>query len=134
MILVDSSAWIELLRNTGHPSHRTLRHHIDVGAPLATTDPVVMELLAGARTDRDHDRLRERLLALPLLRVRGMTDFEAAADLYRRCRSRGGTVRKLIDCLIGAVAIREQATVLHNDRDFDVLARHTRLRIEPLVE
>jgi hypothetical protein len=39
-------------------------------------------------------------------------------------------VRKLIDCLIAAVAIRERATVLHNDGDFEVLARHTALRTE----
>lgn len=133
MILVDSSAWIELLRGTGHESHRTLRHHLETGSPLATTELVVMELLAGTRTDRDHHRLKDRLLALPLLRLRGMPDFESAVELYRRCRSRGETVRKLIDCLIGAVAIRERATLLHNDRDFDVLARHTRLRVEPLV-
>lgn len=91
-----------------------------------------MGLLAGARSDRDRDRLRQRLLALPLLRLRGMPDFESAAGLYRRCRGRGETVRKLIDCLIAAVAIRERASVLHNDRDFDVLTRHTRLRVEPL--
>lgn len=57
-------------------------------------------------------------------------DYEEAADLYRGCRSRGATVNKLIDCLIAAIAIREGATVLHNDRDFEVLAKHTRLRLE----
>jgi predicted nucleic acid-binding protein len=131
MILVDSSAWIELLRGTDHAVHRTLKHHLDAGSPLATTEVVVMELLAGARNDRDRDRLRRRLLALPLLRLRGMPDFESAADLYRRCRRRGETVRKLVDCLIAAVAIRERVTVLHNDCDFEVLTRHTRLRAEP---
>ncbi len=69
-------------------------------------------------------------MALPRLAVRGLVDFESAADLYRTCRGRGATVRRLIDCLIAAVAIREKATVLHNDRDFEVLARHTRLRTE----
>jgi predicted nucleic acid-binding protein len=133
MILVDSSAWIELLRGTGHAAHRTLKHHLAAGSPLATTEVVVMELLAGTRSDRDRDRLRQRLLALPLLRLRGMPDFERAAELYRRCRDRGETVRKLIDCLIAAVAIRERATLLHADRDFDVLIRHTRLRGEPFV-
>ncbi len=133
MILVDSSAWIELLRGTDNAAHRMLKHHLAAGSPLATTEVVVMELLAGARNDRDRDRLRLRLLSLPLLRLRGMPDFESAADLYRRCRRRGETVRKLIDCLIAAVAIRERATLLHNDRDFEVLARHTRLRTEPSV-
>ena len=132
MIVVDTSAWVELLRATQHPVHRTLRHLLDAGASIATTEVVVMELLAGASTNRDRDRLRRRLLALPQLRLRGMPDFETAADLYRRCREAGETVRKLIDCLIAAVAIRAGATVLHNDRDFEVLSRHTRLRLEPL--
>lgn len=130
MILVDTSAWIELLRATGHPAHVTLRHHLERRSPVATTEPVIMELLAGTGTDGELKKLRARLLALPRLPVRGLADFESAAALYRRCRRRGATVRRLIDCLVAAVAIRESATVLHNDRDFDVLARHTRLRTE----
>lgn len=130
MILVDTSAWIELIRTTGHPAHVTLRHHLQRHAPIATSEPVIMELLAGVATAAERSKLRARLMALPRLTVRGLADFEAAADLYRACRSRGATVRKLVDCLIAAVAIRERATLLHNDRDFDVLARHTRLRIE----
>lgn len=133
MILVDTSAWIEFLRGSGHPAHATLRHHILAGSPIATTEVVVMELLAGASSNRERDRLRGRLLALRQLRLRGMPDFETAADLYRACRHKGETVRKLIDCLIAAVAIREKASVLHNDRDFEVLGRHTRLETEPFV-
>ncbi|MDQ4070481.1 MAG: VapC toxin family PIN domain ribonuclease, partial [Actinomycetota bacterium] len=49
---------------------------------------------------------------------------------YRTCRRNGETVRRLIDCLVAAVAIRVQASVLHADADFDVLARHTSLRVE----
>lgn len=130
MILVDTSAWIELLRGSGHPAHVTLRHHLERRSPIATTEPIIMELLAGIRDTHERSTLRARLLGLPRLAVRGLADFESAADLYRACRGRGATVRKLIDCLIAAVAIREHATVLHNDRDFDVLARHTRLRTE----
>lgn len=89
-----------------------------------------MELLAGVRDQREHARVRARLLALPRLTVRGLADFEAAAELYRTCRAKGATVRRLIDCLIAAVAIRENATVLHNDHDFEILAGHTRLRAE----
>lgn len=89
-----------------------------------------MELLAGTRSAHERSKLRARLIGLPRLALQGPSDFESAAALYRACHSRGATVRKLIDCLIAAVAIRENATVLHNDRDFDVLGRHTRLRIE----
>jgi hypothetical protein len=130
VILVDTSAWIELLRASGHPAHVTLRHHLERRSSIATTEPVIMELLAGTRSTGVHSKLRARLTGLPRLTLRGLADFEAAAELYRTCRGRGATVRKLMDCLIAAVAIREDATVLHNDRDFDVLAKHTRLRVE----
>ncbi len=89
-----------------------------------------MELLAGARNGSAMSRLRSRLVALPRLTVQGLADFESAAELYRTCRRRGGTVRKLIDCLIAAVAVRERATILHNDRDFEALAKYTSLRTE----
>ena len=58
-------------------------------------------------------------------------DYEEAVALYRTCRRQGETVRRLIDCLIAALAIRAGVPVLHADSDFDVLARHTPLRVEP---
>ena len=56
-------------------------------------------------------------------------DFDLAAQLYRRCRRQGETVRRLVDCLIAAVAIRHRTPVLHSDNDYNVLARHTALAI-----
>ncbi len=52
--------------------------------------------------------------------------------LYRACRQNGATVRKLIDCLIAAVAIRANVPILHADADFDTLAHHTSLRVDDL--
>lgn len=57
-------------------------------------------------------------------------DYERGAELYRRCRQRCETPRKLVDCLIAAVAVRADCALLHNDSDFDVLARRTELRID----
>lgn len=59
-------------------------------------------------------------------------DYDAAAALYRTCRTQGATVRRMIDCLIAAVAIAADAEVLHADSDFDELAAHTPLRIHRL--
>src|SRR6185436_19748007 len=88
VILVDTCAWIELLRASGHPAHLTLRHHLERGSAIATSEPIIMELLAGTRTPAEHTRLRARLLALPRVNVHGLVDFESAADLYRACRAR----------------------------------------------
>ena len=57
-------------------------------------------------------------------------DYEAAATLYRTCRQRGYTVRKLFDCLIAAVAIRADVPIIHRDTDFDILAQHTALQVD----
>lgn len=56
-------------------------------------------------------------------------DFDVAAELYRRCRSAGETIRNFIDCLVAAVAIRADVPLLHNDVDFTALARHTELQV-----
>lgn len=89
-----------------------------------------MEVLAGARDGDHRDRLRRLLARCEHVPIAGLDDFEAAADLYRACRAAGETVRALTDCLIAVVALRESLAVLHADRDYDVLARHSALRTE----
>lgn len=111
-----------------------MRNLLEGDAPVHTTDVVVMEVLAGARDDDHHQRLRRLLARCDYLPVEGLASYEAAAGLYRACREAGETVRALTDCLIGEVAVRVGVSVLHNDRDFDVLARHASVsaqRAEP---
>ena len=124
MTLVDTSAWVEFLRSTGSDTHRAVRRLLEDDEPVHTTDVVVMEVLAGARDDDHHQQLRRLLARCEHLPVEGLASYEVAAALYRVCRQAGETVRALTDCLIGAVALRSSVPVLHDDRDFDVLARH----------
>ncbi len=122
MILVDTSAWIEFLRDTGSPVCMEVDRLL--ADDIATCDPIRMEVLAGAR-DEAHLRDLRGLLARATVLPTQSIDYEEAAALYRTCRRRGETVRRVIDCLIGAVGARHGARVLHADIDFDVLARHT---------
>lgn len=131
MIVVDTSVWVEFLRRSGHPAAIYLRSLLEEEADLAVTEVVLMELFAGARSSTEVREIRSRLTALPLLRLQGLADYEEAALIYRTCRQGGETIRALTDCLIAVVAIREDAAVLHNDSDFDAIARHTTLRLEP---
>lgn len=132
MIVADSSAWVELLRETGSRPHRTLKRLLEEDAPIAVTEAVVLELLAGARSSPERRKLRSILLAFPVLPLDGLAGYEAAADLYGTCRRAGETLRRLLDCLIAVPAIEAGASVLHADRDFDIIARHSSLLIEPL--
>jgi len=131
VIVVETSAWIELLRGTESPVDMRLRTLLADGAELAVTEIVVAELISGVRENAVRP-LRDRLLAFTVLRLRGLGDFELAAALYRTCREAGEAVRQLADCLIAVPAIRADVTVLHADRDFETLARHTPLRLEPV--
>jgi predicted nucleic acid-binding protein len=128
VILVDTSAWVEYLRATGSKTHRAVRELIAGRADLATTDVVTMELLAGARDATERESLRRLLLACAHLPVQSPSDYEEAADVYALCRREGATVRKLTDCLIAVVAIREDAELLHCDADFTAIAARTTLR------
>ena len=131
MIVVDTSAWVEYLRMTGSPVEQHVLELLENPRRLAVTEVVVAELLAGA-SDELVPSLRAQLLGLRVLRLRGLRDYEAAAALSRACRLGGESVRKLSDCLIAVPAIRAGATILHADRDFEKLARHTPLRLEPV--
>ena len=129
MILVDTSAWTEFLRDTGSETHLRVRSLLVDEEPIATTEVVIMEILAGARGAEHLRELRRLFLRCDLLPLTGLADYEAAAELYRTCRRNGETVRALTDCLIAVPAIRAGVRVLHADRDFDAIARHSALRI-----
>lgn len=126
MILIDTSAWIEFLRDTDSPACRRVDELLD--SAIATCHPICMEVLAGARDEQHLDGLR-RLLARATILPTDDLDYEGAAALYRTCRRGGDTVRRLMDCLIATIAIRADVPVLHADRDFDTLARHTDLSV-----
>lgn len=124
MILIDTSAWVEFLRGTGSP----VCEEVDrlLAGTVVICDAVRMEVLAGARDDAHLGQLRQLLARATTLPIEPI-DYEVAASLYRTCRRGGETVRKLIDCLIAAVAVRHGAAVLHADTDFGTLGRHTTL-------
>ena len=127
MTLIDSSAWIEFLRGDrgGDPSIRASVRGL-LGDGGALTEPVVMEVLAGARSGAHGEQLQLLLGRAELLPLE-VEDWASAAVLYRQCRANGLTIRSMVDCLVAAVAIRHGVPVLARDRDFEAIAAHTRL-------
>jgi predicted nucleic acid-binding protein len=120
VVLVDTSVWIELFR----PRPRLRIDDLVDFDDVVTCLPVVQEVLQGFRDERAYAIARESMLALPVVESpMQVAVFEEAAALYRGARRAGVTVRSGVDCLIAACAIRHGLTVLHHDRDFDVLAK-----------
>jgi predicted nucleic acid-binding protein len=122
VILADTSAWVEYDRATDSPVDRRLSELIESDGSVATTEPVVMEVLAGARGDRREADVRRLLLRFQLLSFDAVADFDGAVRIYRRCRAAGVTPRGMVDCMIAAVAWRRAAILLAHDADMDRVA------------
>jgi predicted nucleic acid-binding protein len=125
VILLDTSAWIEVLRR---PARLRLDDVADLDE-IATCLPVVQEVLQGIGEESAFRTAREALFSFPIVESPLRQDvFESAVDLYRAARRSGLTVRSSVDCLIAACALRNDLTVVHHDRDFAALARISPLR------
>jgi predicted nucleic acid-binding protein len=123
VILADTSAWVEYDRASGSAADERLAELISTEGPLMVTEPVLLEVLAGARSDERERDLRRMLLRFRLLTFDAVTDFDAAARIYRRCRGAGITPRGMVDCMIAAVAHRHGAALLSWDVDMARVAQ-----------
>lgn len=123
MILADTSAWVEYDRATGSKADQRLTELIAGDGPLMFTEPVLMEVLAGARSDVREDDLRRMLLRFDVAHFDAVTDFDAATRIYRRCRQVGVTPRGMVDCMIAAVAYRRALALLAWDADMFRIAQ-----------
>jgi len=123
VVLVDSSIWIAEFRKPGVLSANANYWEI------AICPPVLQEVLQGIRAERSYSTARATLLSVVMIEKGLSVDvFEEAAQIYRTGRMTGFTIRSPFDCLIAACAIRNGTSLLHSDRDFNTIARFTRLQ------
>ncbi len=127
MIVVDSSVWIDYFRGSDSREIAYLdrvlaREFIVVG------DLILAEVLQGFVSERDFQAARQSLARFEIAAMVGRDIALAGARNYRRLRGEGVTVRKTIDVLIATFCIENGHTLLHRDRDFDVIADHLPLR------
>ena len=126
-MIVDTSAWVEYLRETGSPTHLTLRSRVRADQPIATPAAVVMELLSGSHSEAEALELLQLLNRFEILEPDSLGVYREAARIYRVCRRAGFTIRSMIDCLVAATAVDKDRPLLARNRDFDIMARHTEL-------
>ena len=117
-ILADTSMWVDHLRDTDTPLGQALA----AGSSVAYTEPVLMEVLMGARNDSEWRTLRRFMTGAELIPFESIADFEGAARINRQGRANGITLSKF-DCLILAVAKRTSAALMTRDRRQAELAR-----------
>jgi len=131
MILVDSSAWIEILRGRRREAFAS----IAPDSEIVTCLPIIQEVLQGFDNAAVRRVARAALNNVPTIEeplTRPV--FDEAIQLFLDSRRAGLTIRSGVDCLIAACAIRNDAMLLHVDRDFTKLAKVSPLRVQLLFE
>lgn len=124
MYLVDTSVWIDSLRQRDNPPVRFFQRLLDQNVPYGITSVIYQEVLQGARNPKDFKILQDNLGSQRFYHPLDLIASHAeAARIFRRCRDKGITVRSTIDCLIAQIAIEHKLMLLHNDRDFTFIAQ-----------
>jgi predicted nucleic acid-binding protein len=128
MILVDTTVWIDFF--AGRPRHHvaTLEQLLRTGEDICICGIVLAEVLQGIRSDSEYTKTKDYFESLVFLPMTHAT-FLRSSQMYRALRKKGFTIRASLDCMIASVAIEHRVPLLHNDRDFDKIAKHTKLAV-----
>lgn len=117
MIVADSSAWIDYLRDRDTPTVDALDGAIRQGIAVLC-EPVWAEVMRGVRDDRDRDRVERTLAGFDVIPTQ-REDWENAVTIARFAQQHGVGIRSFMDCVIAGIVVRTGATLLHNDVDFE---------------
>ena len=128
MILVDTSVWIDFFAGRDLPHVATLEKFILDNENLALCGIILTEILQGISDDTTYRRVQHNLSPLIMLPMPPAV-FVRAADIYRKLRKQGITIRKSNDCIIAATAVEHRCQLLHNDKDFTPIVKHFPLKV-----
>jgi predicted nucleic acid-binding protein len=134
MILVDTSVLIDFFKDNKNQSVFCFNDVLEKQIPFGITAIVYQEILQGAKTQKEYNLLKEYLCCQRFFNPKDpISTYEKAALIYFSCRKKGITVRSTIDCLIAQIAIEHDLFLLQNDKDFEHMAPHIKLKLYPVT-
>jgi predicted nucleic acid-binding protein len=122
-VLVDSTVWIDFLRNVRNRQTAVLERLINERHDLCLCGFVLTEVLQGIRDEKQYLATKRQFEDLIYLDDDKST-YELAATIYRELRKRGITVRNSIDCLIASIVVQHGVRFLERDRDYHQIDQH----------
>ena len=128
MIVIDSSVWVSHFANVLHDEVLRLRS-IERAYEIIVGDVVLMEVLRGARSDRDAQAIESRLSLFDFHPMLDRQIATIASRNYRMLRSRGITIRSSIDLIVGTYCIENGHQLLQRDRDYLAMHQHLGLML-----
>ena len=128
MTLVDTSVWVDRMRDRDTPQVAALETLLARGEVFCTCGLVVTEVLQGITNQKAYIQTKSDFDSLDWFDLNHST-FQLGAAIYRELRRHGLTVRGTIDCLIAAVVVENKLRLLATDRDYVNIGRHYPLRL-----
>ena len=128
MILVDTSVWIDYFNGLENNQTESLDQLLSERTVLVG-DIILTEILQGFDRYKEFRLAKEALDPLDCIHLGGKSLAIKAASNFRFLRSKGITIRKTVDMLIGSWCIKHDVELLHNDKDFDRIATQLPLQI-----
>ncbi len=122
-VVVDTSVWIDYFNNK-ITAHTNALDDLLQTSSIAVTDVILMEVLQGFRLDKDYQLAKLKLSALPCYEIMNQNNAVNYADLYRKLRKKGITIRKSNDVMIAGYCIQQGLPLLSDDKDFVPFVEH----------
>jgi predicted nucleic acid-binding protein len=129
MILVDTSVWIDFFRGENTPERWRLHELIEDEEEISISDIILAEILQGIKEDKKILSTRNYLLEFPIYEPKGVSTYIEAARIFRLCGKKGKTIRSTIDCIIAAVCLENNLSILHKDKDYNVIRECAGLKV-----
>jgi predicted nucleic acid-binding protein len=128
MVIADTSAWVDFFRGLDAPHVKSLEIAL-ISDRLYIGDLIITELLQGVRNDKGAKEILEIISKLTVVNMVSESLAYKSAENYRFLRSKGKTVRKTIDMLIGTYCIENGMALIHKDSDFLPMEEFLGLRV-----
>ena len=130
MVLVDTSVLIGYLQGKENDAVLRFQYILDNNIPFGINYSIYQEVLQGVKTEKDFDKVKKYLDTQRFYSLKKEKEsYASAAKIYFKCRKKGITISSTIDCLIAQTAIENNLFLLHNDSDFDDIAKVVDLKI-----
>jgi predicted nucleic acid-binding protein len=128
LILVDTTVWIDFFAGSNLRHVSLFQSLIEDSEDICICGLVMTEILQGIKDGVQYSKTKKYLSNLIYIPMSTDT-FVLAADIYRSIRKKGITIRNSIDCLIAAVCIEHNVSLLQNDKDFQKIKKYSDLQL-----
>jgi len=128
-VLVDTSVWVDFFKGVTNSKTELVKEYLEMEHTVFICPLILQEVLQGIRNDEDYLKVKNSMLNLEVLMIEQMKSATGAADLYRALRKKGITIKRTNDCTIAYYAMYFEIHLVHKDKDFDLIADNTSLKI-----